>query len=127
MPAILSLVKSPTLSARLARKRLERNGRITEEDISPDIKEKKKTWKEVCFSFQTPYLVLKVKETSLLHLSAFQEICYILSYFENISSQLPEGALEGESPLGLRLYSLSPFQDSVCSQTRLEGDAEEQR
>lgn len=69
---MLSLVESLTLSARLARKRLERKGRITDEDISPDIKEET--------SFQTPYLELKVKETSLLHLSAFQEICYIVSF-----------------------------------------------
>lgn len=125
--AMQSVVEGPTRSARLGGKRLERKWRITEEDISPNILEKK-TWKEVCFSFQTPYLELKGDLTVALECLPRDLLHSELhSSFENITSQLPEGALEGEPPLGLRLYSLSPFQDSVCSQTRLEGDAEEQR
>lgn len=41
LKVISFLVESPTLSARLAGKRLEWKGRITEEDISPNIRRKK--------------------------------------------------------------------------------------
>lgn len=77
--AMQSVIEGPTRSARLAGKRLERKWRKTEDDISPNILEKK-TKHENKSVLASRLLILSRKETSLLHLSAFQDICYILSY-----------------------------------------------